>query len=123
MKFIIEVEFPLEPFNTYVRQGTIGEKIGEVFGTIKPEVVYFTDSGVGRGALMIVDLDSAAQAPHVTEPLMLTFNASVHYRVAMSPQELQSAGLDRYATGRCLARSAATIISACEGGTTRSSRP
>jgi hypothetical protein len=49
--------------------------------------------------MMIVDLDSAAQAPHVTEPLMLTFHASVHYRVAMSPEELQSAGLDRYATG------------------------
>jgi len=100
MKFIIEVEFPLEPFNTYVRQGTIGEKIGEVLGAIKPEVVYFTDSGVGRGVVMIVELDSAAQAPHVTEPLMLNFNASVHYRVAMSPEELQSAGLDRYATGR-----------------------
>jgi hypothetical protein len=99
MKFIIEVDFPLEPFNTYVRQGTIGEKIGEVLGAIKPEVIYFTDNGVGRGVMMIVDLDGAAQAPHVTEPLMLTFNASVHYRVAMSPEELRSAGLDRYATG------------------------
>ena len=39
-----------------------------MLGAIKPEVVYFTDSGVGRGVLMIVDLDSAAQAPHVTEP-------------------------------------------------------
>jgi hypothetical protein len=58
-----------------------------VFGAIKPEAFYFTDSGVGRGVLMIVDLDSAAQAPHVTEPLMLTFNASVHYRVAMSPEK------------------------------------
>jgi hypothetical protein len=66
---------------------------------LKPEVIYFTDSGVGRGAVMIVDLDSAAQAPPVTEPLMLNFNTSVHYRVAMSPEELQSAGLDRYATG------------------------
>jgi len=99
MKFIIEVDFPLEPFNTYVRQGTVGEKIGEVLGAIKPEVMYFTDNGVGRGAMMIVDLDSAAQAPHVTEPLMLTFNASVHYRVAMSPEDLQSAGLEKYATG------------------------
>jgi hypothetical protein len=99
MKFIIEVDSPLEPFNTYVRQGTAGEKIGEVLGAIKPEVMYFTDNGVGRGAMMIVDLDSAAQAPHVTEPLMLTFNASVHYRVAMSPEDLQSAGLEKYATG------------------------
>jgi len=98
MKFIIEVEFPHEPFSTYVRQGTVGEKIGEVLGAIKPEVMYFTDSGVGRGAVMIVDLDSAAQAPHVTEPWMLNFGASVHYRVAMSPEDLQSADLERYAT-------------------------
>jgi hypothetical protein len=39
----------------------IGKKIGEVLGAIKPEVIYFTDSGVGRGVMMIVDLDSAAR--------------------------------------------------------------
>jgi hypothetical protein len=91
--------FSLEPSSTYVREGTGGEKIGEVLGAIKPEVVYFTDNGVGRGAVMVVDLDSAGQAPHVTEPLMLDFGASVHCRFAMSPEDLQSAGLDRYATG------------------------
>jgi hypothetical protein len=99
MKFIVEADLPMEPFCTYVRQGIAGEKLGAVLGAIKPEAVYFTDSGVGRGALMIVDLDSAGQIPHVTEPLMLNFGASVHYRVAISPEELQSAGLDRYATG------------------------
>ena len=70
-----------------------------MLGAIKPEVIYFTDNGVGRGAMMIVDLPSAVQVPHVTEPWMLTFGASVHYRLAMAPEELQSAGLDRYATG------------------------
>jgi hypothetical protein len=98
MKFIVETDFPLEPFNTYVRQGTAGDKIGEVLGAIKAEVVYFTDNGVGRGAVMIIDVDSASQIPHVTEPLMLNFGASVHYRFAMSPEDLQSAGLERYAT-------------------------
>jgi hypothetical protein len=34
----------------------------------------------------------------VTEPLMLNFGASVHYRVAMAPEELQAAGPERYAT-------------------------
>jgi hypothetical protein len=62
-------------------------------------VICFTDSGVGRGLMMIVELDNASQAPHVTEPLMLTFNASVHYRLAMAPDELASAGLEKYATG------------------------
>jgi hypothetical protein len=98
MKFIVEADFPLEPFSTYVREGTAGEKIGAVLGAIKPEVVYFTDAGVGRGVMMIVDLDNASQIPHVTEPLMLNFKASVHYRLAISPEELQSAGLERYAT-------------------------
>jgi len=65
---------------------------------IKPEVIYFTDNGVGRGAVMIVEVDGASQVPHVTEPLMLNFGASVHYRVAMAPEELQAAGLERYAT-------------------------
>ena len=47
------------------------EKIGEVLGAVKPGVIYFTDNGVGRDALMVVDLDSAGQAPHMTQPLML----------------------------------------------------
>ena len=33
-----------------------------------------------------------------TEPLMLNFDADVHYRIAMAPEELQAAGLDRYAS-------------------------
>ena len=75
MKFIVEADLPMEPFSTYIREGTAGDKIGAVLGALKPEVIYFTDSGVGRGVLMIVDLDSAGQIPHVTEPLMLTFGA------------------------------------------------
>ena len=38
MKFIIEVDFPLVSFNTYVRQGRRREKIGEVLGAIEPEM-------------------------------------------------------------------------------------
>jgi hypothetical protein len=97
MKFIVEVSFPLEPFSSFVRDGTIGQKIGETLEAIKPDVAYFTDNGVGRGVLMVVDLESASQAPHVTEPLMLTFDASVHYRVAIAPEDLASAGLEKYA--------------------------
>jgi hypothetical protein len=98
MKFIVEASFPPEPFNSHVRAGVVGEMIGEVLGSIKPEVAYFTDSGVGRGVLMIVDLADMSQLPHITEPLMLKFDASVHYRIAISPEELQAAGLERYAT-------------------------
>lgn len=98
MKFIVEASFPLEPFNTYVRKGVAGDRIGEVFASIRPEVAYFTDNGVGRGAMLIVDLPDTSHVPHVTEPLILAFDASVHYRIAISPDDLQSAGLERYAS-------------------------
>ena len=98
MKFIVEVALPLEPFNTYVREGKAGEKIGEALGAIQPEVVYFTDNGVGRGVFMIVEIEDASAIPHVTEPLMLAFDASVHYRIAMAPEQLAAAGLERYAS-------------------------
>ena len=98
IKAIVEVSFPHEPFNSYVRAGTVGKKIEEIMQEIHPEVVYFTDNGVGRGLLMIVDLPDASHAPHVTEPLMLEFNASVHYRFAMAPEDLAKAGLEKYAT-------------------------
>ena len=76
MRFIAEASFPGEPFHTYVRTGVAGERIGEVQASIRPEV-----------------------APHVTEPLMLAFDASVHNRIATSPEDLLSAGLERYASG------------------------
>jgi hypothetical protein len=97
MRFIVEASFPLEPFNSYVQKGIAGENIGEVLDSIKPEAAYFTDNGVGRGVLLIVDLPDMSHVPHITEPLMLAFDASVHFRIAVSPQDLQSAGLDRYA--------------------------
>ena len=64
MKFIVEVAFPLEPFNTYVRKGIAGEKLAEVLDGIKPEVVYSTDNGVGRGALMIIDVTTPPGPAH-----------------------------------------------------------
>lgn len=97
MKFIVEVSMPLEPFNTLVRKGEVGDKIAEVLGAIQPEVVYFTDTGVGRGAILVVDLADMSELPHITEPFMLNFDASVHYRVAISVDALQAAGLERYA--------------------------
>jgi len=97
MKFIVHVAFPHEPFNTYIREGTAGQKIGEILSTIKPEVAYFTDIEVGRGIMMVVDIDDYSKLPHITEPLMLTFDASVNYQIAIHPDELMKANLEQYA--------------------------
>jgi len=98
MKFIAEIGFPLEPFNTFVREGTVGQKIGETLKAIAPEVAYFTDNDVGRGMLMVVDVKDYSQLPHVSEPLFLAFDASVHWRIAIGPEDIENARLEQYAT-------------------------
>jgi len=94
MKMLIDFNFPLEPFNTLVRNGTVGQKIQQILEDIKPETVYFSERGGKRGGIMIVDVADPSKLPAIAEPLFLTFNASVEFCVAMSPEDLGRAGLD-----------------------------
>jgi hypothetical protein len=77
-----------------VKNGTAGAAIEKVLGDIKPESVYFTEYGGQRGAVMVVNIDSPSQIPTVAEPLFLSFNASVEFHVAMTPEDLGASGLD-----------------------------
>jgi hypothetical protein len=56
MRYLVNVELPLEPFNTLMRNGTAGAAIGKILEDVKPEVVYFTEQDGSRGAIMVVDI-------------------------------------------------------------------
>ena len=94
MKMLLTVEFPLEPFNSLVRSGKAGEVIGRVLETIKPEMAYFTEQEGNRGAIFVVDVRTASDVPFFAEPFFLNFNANCKYRILMSPEDLQKAGLE-----------------------------
>jgi hypothetical protein len=94
MRMLIDFNFPLEPFNTLVRNGTVGQKIQQILEEIKPEAVYFSERGGKRGGIMIVDVADPSKVPAIAEPLFLTFNASVKFHIVMGPEELGRAGLD-----------------------------
>jgi hypothetical protein len=97
MRFVVHVSFPVEKFNECVRDGTAGEKLGRILEATKPEAVYFTATGGKRGGYLIVDLASASDIPRLAEPWFLYFNATVEFLPAMTPADLQQAGLDRLA--------------------------
>ena len=42
MKFIVDVSFPLGPFNTLCPLGHGREKVGDRHFPVEPELVYFT---------------------------------------------------------------------------------
>jgi len=94
MKMLLTVEFPLEPFNSLVRSGKVGEIIGRILKSIKPETAYFTEQDGKRGGIFVVDLKTPSDVPLFAEPFFLNFQASCKFRVIMSPEDLQKAGLE-----------------------------
>lgn len=93
MKMLLTVEFPLEPFNTLVRNGTVGDVIGKIVEDLKPETIYFSELDGKRGCVCVIDLNDPSEVPKYAEPFFLNFNAEARFRVIMSPQDLQNAGL------------------------------
>ena len=94
MRMLMHVRFPLEPFNSAVRNGTAGEKIQRILESIKPEAVYFTEQYGHRGGTLVVNVKDSSEVPALAEPFFLTFNAEVEFRIAMTPEDLARSGLD-----------------------------
>lgn len=93
MKMLLTVEMPHEPFNSLVRSGKAGEAIGRILDTIRPEMAYFTEQDGKRGAIFVIDVQNQSDVPRFAEPFFLTFQANCKFRILMSPDDLQKAGL------------------------------
>jgi hypothetical protein len=94
MRMIMLVQCPIEPFNTLVKNGTVGAKMRAILEATKPEAAYFTEREGHRGAIFVVDVNGAADVTRFAEPWFLAFNAEVEFRIAMTAQELGTAGLE-----------------------------
>lgn len=94
MRFLMKVTMPLEPFNQYVKDGSIGARMGRIMGELKPEAAYFTADQGKRGGTMVVHMDNMNQIPAMAEPWFLMFNASVEFHPTMTPEDLANAGLE-----------------------------
>ena len=94
MKMLMQVEMPIEPFNTYVKEATAGQKLGRILEEIKPEATYFTSRNGSRGGLFVIDMEDASKLPSFAEPFFLQFNAEVSFIPFMSSEDLMRAGLD-----------------------------
>lgn len=95
MKMLVTVEMPHEPFNEAVRTGKAGDIIKRILDDIKPEFVYFTEQNGLRGAVMLVNINNPSDVPSISEPFFLHFNADCKFRIAMSPEDLAKAGLEK----------------------------
>lgn len=89
------VTIPHHTFNAAVRDGTVGAKMKKILEALKPESAYFTELNGKRTGVLAVNLPDVSQIPALAEPWFLTFEADVQFRPAMTPADLEKAGLDK----------------------------
>lgn len=94
MKMVMITEFPPEPFNSHVRDGSIGKIIGEIVETLGLKNLHFVEWDGCRAAMAMCDIADSSGIPGYAEPFFLKFNAQVRFRIAMSPEDLGKAGLE-----------------------------
>ena len=94
MRFVVHVSMPPEKFNQAVLDGTAGKKMGKILDELKPEAAYFCAEGGKRGGFLVVNMNDVSEIPRVAEPWFLSFDATVEFLPAMTPADLQKAGLD-----------------------------
>jgi hypothetical protein len=94
MRMMMLVQCPAEPFNTLVRNGTVGATMKKILDDTKPEAAYFSERDGKRGCVLIVEVPSASDVPRLAEPWFLSFNAEVELRICMLPEDLGKANLD-----------------------------
>lgn len=94
MRMLLRVIMPLEPFNSMVKQGTVGKALGKIMEDLKPEAAYFTLETGQRSALMVINVTKPADYVKYAEPFFLQFNAQIKYDIVMSPEELKASGIE-----------------------------
>lgn len=93
MRFIMKILIPNEPFNTYIKNGTVGQLMQQILDDIKPEATYFTEMHGSRGGILVVNMENTSQIPQLAEPWFLKFDAHVEFHPVMLPEDLAKADL------------------------------
>jgi len=94
MRMIMQIQFPIEPFNTAVKNGTIANTMKKILEATKPEHAWFSERNGKRGGILVVNVDSPSDVPRLAEPWFLALNAEVEFRIAMTPEDLGRADLN-----------------------------
>jgi hypothetical protein len=94
MRMMMLIQCPPEPFNTLIRNGTVGATMKKILDDTKPEAAYFSEREGKRGCVLIIDLQGPSDVPRLAEPWFLSFNAEVEFRICMLPEELGKANLE-----------------------------
>lgn len=94
MRMLMTVKMPNPEFNAAVKNGNASKIMNRILEDSSPEAVYFTEEEGHRCAILVVNIDDSSKIPRFAEPWFLNFNASVEFKIAMTPDDLKKSGLE-----------------------------
>ena len=94
MRMILTVTMPHEPFNTFIKNGTVGKVLDGIMKEIKPEAAYFSLDEGKRSLFIVVNVEKGTDYVKYAEPFFLKFNADIKYDIVITPEEISNSGLE-----------------------------
>lgn len=76
MRFMLTVRFGTQAVNTLANEGRIEAVLGPIMENLNPEAAYFGPIDGGRGAFLVVDIESGALLPLVADPFIQQLEAT-----------------------------------------------
>jgi hypothetical protein len=92
MRFLVQVEIPVEAGNAALLDGSLMPKIQRYLGEVKPEAVYYFAANGQRTIYLFLNIQRPEQLPEITEPLWLDMKANVNVVPAMNAEDFEKAG-------------------------------
>ncbi len=93
MRMLMITKSSTTRFNAGVRDGSADRTLRRIVDELRPEAVYFTELEGKRAAILVVDVQDAAEIPRYAEPFFLAFDAEVEFHPVMSAEDLGRAGI------------------------------
>ena len=90
MRMFIRVSIPTASGTRAIKDGSIGQIVGNFLETWKPEAAYFgADDGL-RTSFFVVDVKDPSQLPPMLEPLFMQLDANITVSPVMTAADLKA---------------------------------
>ena len=90
MRTMVKFTIPTQETNPLVEDGSIGQKMESLLGTLQPEAAYFGPIEGKRGGFIVINMEQESDVVTKLEPFWLELGATFELFPVATPDELRA---------------------------------
>ena len=90
MRVMVKFTLPTQESNALVSDGSIGQTMQSVIGTLQPEAAYFCHVDGRRGGYLVANLEEGSELVTKLEPFWLELGATIETFPVMNTDDLRA---------------------------------